>query len=195
MSRYPRLAFAALALLLLTGQSPPRKATTKAPQAAAAENRKLGLGREATEQEVAAWDIDVRPDGQGLPPGKGTVAQGEVVFQAQCAVCHGEFGEGRDRWPELAGGHDTLKHDRPFKTVGSFWPAPSTLFDYVRRAMPFGNAQSLSNDELYAVTAYILHLNDVIKDETFELNRDNFTSIKLPNAGGFFVCRSITKGS
>ena len=80
----------------------------------------------------------------------------------------------------------SLKHDRPEKTIGSFWPSASTVFDYVRRAMPFGNAQSLSNDEMYAVVAYILHLNDVIKDTKFELNQQNFTSIKLPNAGGFY---------
>ncbi len=147
---------------------------------------KLGLGREAKPEEVAGWNIDVRPDGQGLPPGKGTVAQGEEIFQGQCAACHGEFGEGKDRWPVLAGGHGSLKHDRPERTIGSFWPTASTVFDYVRRAMPYGNAQSLSNDELYAVTAYLLHLNDVIKDTDFELNQDNFTSIKLPNQGGFY---------
>jgi cytochrome c len=154
-----------------------------APAAYAA---KLGLGREATAEEVKAWDIDVRPDGQGLPPGKGTVAQSETIFLEQCAACHGDFGEGKDRWPVLAGGHGTLKADRPDKTIGSFWPVPSTVFDYIRRAMPFGNAQSLSNDQLYAVTAYLLHLNDVIKDTSFELNDKNFTSIKMPNAGGFY---------
>lgn len=152
----------------------------------AAYGQRLGLGTAATPAEIAAWDIDVRPDGHGLPPGKGTVAQGEKLFLEQCASCHGEFGEGKDRWPPLAGGIGTLKHDRPDKTVGSFWPATSTLFDYMRRAMPFGNAQSLSNDELYALTAFILNMNDVIKDPNFELNEKNFLSIKLPNAGGFY---------
>jgi cytochrome c len=147
---------------------------------------RIGIGREATTAEIAGWDIDVRPDGQGLPPGKGTVAQGEEIFQAQCAVCHGEFGEGRDRWPVLAGGHGSLRNDRPEKTIGSFWPSASTVFDYVRRAMPYGNAQSLSNDELYAVVAYILYLNDVIKAPDFELNQQNFASIKLPNSDGFY---------
>ena len=144
------------------------------------------LGREATPEEIAAWDIDVRPDGQGLPAGKGTVAKGEEIFQAQCAACHGEFGEGKDRWPALAGGLGTLKNDRPDKTVGSFWPYLSTVFDYIRSAMPFGNAQSLSDDEIYALTAYILFLNDVIKDENFELNEKNFASIKMPNAAQFY---------
>ena len=147
---------------------------------------KLGIGRVATPEEVAGWDIDVRPDGQGLPPGKGTVAQGEEIYQTQCAACHGEFGEGKDRWPILSGGQGSLKHDRPEKTIGSYWESASTIFDYVRRAMPYGNAQSLSNDEMYAVVAYILNLNDVIKDPKFELNQKNFASIKLPNAAGFY---------
>lgn len=176
------------ALAVLAGQAAPSKRTDSAGVSAKAVQlpKPIGIGRQATATEVAGWDIDVRPDGQGLPPGKGTVAQGEEIFQTQCAACHGEFGEGKDRWPEVAGGHGTLKQDRPFKTIGSFWPAPSTIFDYVRRAMPFGNAQSLSDDELYAVTAYLLRLNDVIMDDSFELNQQNFTSIKLPNAGNFF---------
>jgi len=148
--------------------------------------QKLGIGRIATPQEVAAWDIDVRPDGQGLPPGKGTVAQGEEIFLEKCAACHGDFGEGRDRWPVLSGGHGTLTADRPDKTIGSFWPYASTVFDYVRRAMPFGDAQSLEPDQLYAVTAYLLHLNEVIKDPNFELSEKNFTTIKMPNAPAFF---------
>lgn len=147
---------------------------------------KLGLGRVALPEEIKAWDTDVRPDGQGLPPGKGTVKQGDAIFQAQCATCHGEFGEGTGRWPVLAGGHGTLKADRPDKTIGSFWPDLSSAFDYIRRAMPFGNAHLLSDDEIYAVVAYLLSLNDIVKDENFELNDKNFTSIKMPNAGGFF---------
>lgn len=147
---------------------------------------KLGLGREATPEEVKAWDISVRPDGKGLPPGKGTVKQGEEIFQAQCATCHGEFGEGKDRWPVLAGGLGSLTHDRPDRTVGSFWPEASTVFDYIKRAMPFGNAQSLSDDQIYALTAYILSLNDVVKDQAFELNQSNLASIKMPNKDGFY---------
>jgi S-disulfanyl-L-cysteine oxidoreductase SoxD len=148
--------------------------------------QKLELGREATAAEIKGWDIAVRPDGRGLPPGKGTAAQGEDIFQAQCASCHGEFGEGRDRWPVLAGGHGSLKADRPEKTIGSYWPYASTVFDYVKRAMPFGNAQSLSNDELYAVTAYLLLMNDVIKDPKLELNQSNVAAIKMPNVNGFY---------
>jgi cytochrome c len=147
---------------------------------------KLGIGHEATPEEIKGWDIAVRPDGQGLPPGKGTVKQGEEIYQAQCATCHGEFGEGRDRWPVLAGGFGSLTHDRPDKTVGSFWPEASTIFDYIKRAMPFGNAQSLTDDEVYALTAYVLNLNDVIKDRNFELNQSNLASIRMPNKDGFY---------
>ena len=152
----------------------------------AKQQRKIGIGREATPEEVRGWDIAVRPDGRGLPPGRGTAAQGEVIFQAQCASCHGEFGEGRDRWPVLAGGRGSLAHDRPDKTIGSYWPYASTVFDYIKRAMPFGNAQSMSNDELYAVTAYLLQLNDVIADPKFELNQTTLPAIKMPNAAGFY---------
>ena len=145
----------------------------------------LHLGRAAMSDEIAAWDIDIRPDGLGLPAGKGTVAQGETIFGEQCASCHGDFGEGAGRWPVLAGGQDTLLRDRPVKTVGSYWPYLSTVFDYVRRAMPFGNARSLSDDEVYALTAYVLYLNDIVTDEDFELSKDNFAETRLPNEDNF----------
>lgn len=143
------------------------------------------LGREALSEEIAAWDIDIRPDGLGLPAGRGTVAQGEPIYIENCAVCHGDFGEGKDRWPVLAGGHDSLREERPEKTIGSYWPYLSTVFDYVRRAMPFGNARSLTDDDVYALTAYLLFLNDVVTDEGFELSKDNFSEIRLPNEANF----------
>ena len=152
----------------------------------AAAGEKLGIGRVATPQEIAGWDIDIRPDGHGLPVGKGTVKQGEPLYLERCAACHGEFGESAGRWPMVAGGHDTLAGHDPVKTVGSYWPYPSTVMDYIRRSMPFGNAQSLSNDELYAITAYVLFLNDVITDQEFELNEKNFTSLKLKNEPNFY---------
>lgn len=144
------------------------------------------LGREATPDEVAAWNIDVRPDGLGLPDGAGTVAAGEEIYAERCAACHGDFGEGVDRWPVLAGGQGTLQEDRPVKTIGSYWPYLSTVFDYVNRAMPFGEARSLTPDEVYAITAYLLYVNDVVDDEEFELSKANFTSIRLPNEDNFF---------
>ena len=133
-----------------------------------------------------AWDIDIRPDGKGLPFGTGSVIIGEELYTDNCSSCHGDFGEGIDRWPELAGGFDTLNSEDPVKTVGSYWPYLSTVWDYVHRAMPFGNAQSLSNDEVYAITAYILYLNDLV-DEDFELSHVNFEEISLPNEENFYL--------
>ena len=145
------------------------------------------LGREALSAEIAAWDIDIRPDGLGLPAGRGTVAQGEPIYTENCAGCHGDFGEGKDRWPVLAGGRGSLREERPEKTIGSYWPYLSTVYDYVRRAMPFGNARSLSDDDVYALTAYLLFLNDVVTDENFELSKDNFSEISLPNEVNFIA--------
>ena len=161
------------------------KAPVQSPHATLAEHQKLGVGREAKPEEIAGWDIDVRPDGHGLPPGKGSVKQGEEIFNAQCASCHGEFGESAGRWPVLAGGAGTIASHDPVRSIGSYWPYASTVFDYIRRAMPYGNAQSLTPDEVYAVTAYVLYLNDIVKDEEFELNDKNFTTIKLPNEPNF----------
>lgn len=146
----------------------------------------LDLGREALPEEVAAWDIDIRPDGAGLPEGGGNVVMGEELFTDQCASCHGDFGEAVGRWPVLAGGFDTLDGEDPVKTVGSYWPYLSTVYDYVNRAMPFGNAQSLSADETYAITAYLLYLNDLV-DEDFELSKANFGQVRLPNEENFFA--------
>jgi cytochrome c len=145
MSRSVKIAALALACgAMLAGANSQLEAQQIATQAAVKTSSKLGLGRPALPDEIKAWDTDVRPDGKGLPPGKGTVKQGDVIFQAQCASCHGEFGEGAGRWPVLAGGAGTLKADRPDKTIGSFWPDLSTAFDYIKRAMPYGNARSLN---------------------------------------------------
>ena len=144
----------------------------------------LGLGQSVSPEEIAIWDIDVRPDGLGLPQGSGTVEQGDKIFTAKCSVCHGVFGEGAGRWPVLAGGQDTLTNTRPVKTIGSYWPYLSTVFDYVNRAMPFGEAQSLEPDEVYAITAYLLYLNDEVEDD-FELTSENFAETRLPNEDAF----------
>lgn len=153
--------------------------------AATAQAEKLGLGRAATPAEVKAWDIDVRPDGQGLPPGQGKVSDGEKIYNEQCAACHGDFGEGIDRWPVLVGGKGTLKTDDPVKTIGSYWPYLSTVYDYIRRAMPFGNAQSLKPDELYALTAYLLYMNEIVDDDGFVLSNKNFAEVRMPNEKNF----------
>lgn len=149
--------------------------------AAPAFAEKLGLGRPALPEEVAAWDHDVRPDGLGLPEGSGSVADGEEIFSENCAVCHGEFGEGSGNWPKLAGGQGSLADTDPLKTVGSYWPYLSTTWDYVHRSMPFGNAQSLSPDQVYAIVAYIAYQNDLV-DEDFVLSKENFLTVKMPNA-------------
>jgi cytochrome c len=155
-------------------------------QSANPDRKAYGVGRAATPQEIAGWDIDVRPDGQGLPDGKGSVKQGEEIYMAKCAACHGEFGEGAGRWPPVAGGRGSLASHDPEKTVGSYFPHLSSVFDYVRHTMPFGDAQSLTGDELYATVAYLLFLNDIV-DDKFVLTRESFKTIKMPNAAGFIA--------
>lgn len=147
--------------------------------------QKTGLGRAALPDEVKAWDIDVRPDGLGLPAGKGSVKQGEELYIERCASCHGDFGQGEGRWPVLAGGQGSLKAERPEKTIGSFWPFTSTVFDYIYRAMPYGNARSLTADETYAITAFLLNLNNLVPDD-FVLSKENFLKARLPNEPTFY---------
>ena len=146
----------------------------------------LGLGRPALPEEIAAWDVAVLPDGTGLPVGSGSVEQGDEVFAAACASCHGDFAEGLDSWPVLAGGIGTLTDPRPVKTIGSYWPYLSTVFDYVHRSMPFGGAQTLSFDDTYAITAFLLYSNGLVEDD-FVLSNENFTEVVLPNADGFYA--------
>jgi cytochrome c len=152
---------------------------------AAATTTPLGLGRPALPEEIAAWDMTVLPDGTGLPEGSGDVLTGEEVFAENCASCHGEFAEGLDSWPVLAGGDGSLTDPRPVKTIGSYWPYLSTVYDYVHRSMPFGQAQTLSVDDTYAITAFLLYSNGLVEDD-FTLTHENFTTIALPNAGGFY---------
>lgn len=147
---------------------------------------KYGLGRPAHTDEIAAWDVDILPDGRGLPKGRGDVFTGEEVFAEQCAACHGDFAEGVDNWPVLAGGFDTLADEDPVKTVGSYWPYLSTVWDYVHRSMPFGGAQTLSDDEVYAIVAYILYSNDLVDDD-FELSHENFADFEMHNKDGFIL--------
>ncbi len=146
----------------------------------------FGLGRPAMEEEIAAWDVDVLPDGRGLPVGSGDVWTGEEVFVERCASCHGEFAEGADNWPVLAGGFDTLADEDPVKTVGSYWPHLSTAWDYISRSMPFGEAGTLTANETYAIVAYILYSNDLVDDD-FVLNNENFADFEMYNMDGFVV--------
>lgn len=146
----------------------------------------LGIGSTATADMIAGWDIDIRPDGLGLPDGEGSVADGEGLYEAKCASCHGLFGEGAGRWPVLAGGEGTLDTLHPEKTVGSYWPYASTLWDYIHRAMPYTAPQSLTDDEVYSIAAYVLYLNDIVDDD-FISNRDTFSQVKMPNEPNFYI--------
>jgi cytochrome c len=153
--------------------------------ASAAEPGYYGYGTKATPEQLAGWDIDARGgDGVGLPPGKGTVQRGSEVFADQCAACHGTFGEGEGRFPKLAGGMGTLRDDRPEPTVGSYWPFAPTLWDYINRAMPMPAPHTLPADDVYALTAYILNLNDIVPNE-FVASRASLPKVKMPNHDSF----------
>ncbi len=146
----------------------------------------LGLGRTALPEEIAAWDVAVMPDGRGLPEGGGNVWDGEDLWVDNCAACHGDFAEGAGVWPPIVGGAGTLTATRPLKTVESYWPYLSTLWDYTNRSMPFGAAQTLETDEVYAIVAYIMFSAGLVDDD-FELTHENFTEIRLPNEDGFYI--------
>jgi cytochrome c len=165
------LHIAALAALALVCATPAR---AQSP---------YGIGRAATPAEIAGWNIDIDREGHNLPPGSGTVSHGHEVFDQQCAACHGAKGEGGvgDR---LVGGQGTLATTKPVRTVGSFWPYAPTLFDYIRRAMPQNAPQSLSNDDVYAVSAYILNLNGLLPADA-ALDAKTLPAIKMPNRNMF----------
>ncbi len=153
--------------------------------AVAAEPGHYGYGKPATPAEIAGWDIDARgDDGVGLPPGKGTVDKGADLFADQCAACHGTFGEGEGRYPKLAGGEGSLTADRPEVTVGSYWPFAPTLFDYINRAMPMVAPHSLPADEVYALTAYVLNINNIVPND-FVADAKSLPAVKMPNRDHF----------
>jgi cytochrome c len=144
------------------------------------------LGKAISVEDLASWDISIGPDGAGLPPGSGTVKQGEAVFVAKCQACHGEKGAGRPN-DRLVGGQGSLPGDKPpVKTIGSYWPYATTLFDYIRRAMPFNESKSLTGDEVYGVVAYLLNLNGVIP-ESETMNAQSLPKVTMPNREGFVV--------
>src|ERR1700674_3261030 len=142
-----------------------------------------GIGRSATPAEVAGWNIDIDRYGNNLPPGSGSVSHGREVFDQQCAACHGAKGEG-GIGDQLAGGQGTLATPKPVRTVGSYWPYAPTLFDYIRRAMPQNAPQSLSNADVYAVSAYILNLNGLLPADA-TLDAKTLSAIKMPNRSAF----------
>ena len=144
------------------------------------------LGKPISPDDLSSWDISIGPDGAGLPPGSGTVKQGEAVFAMKCQACHGEKGAGTPN-DRLVGGQGSLPGDKPpIKTIGSYWPYATTLFDYIRRAMPFNESKSLTNDEVYGVVAYLLNLNGVIA-ESETMNAQSLPKVTMPNREGFTV--------
>ncbi len=157
-------------------------------------------GRTPTAAEIKAWDKDIMPDGTGLPEGKGSVEEGDELYAEKCAMCHGDFGAGGKGYPTLSGGEGTLKNqlvhpekgdEPPIRTIGSYWPYASTLFWYIQSAMPFPNPKSLSNDETYAIVAYLLSVNEIEidgeeLDDDYVLDRAKFLKIKMPNENGFY---------
>jgi mono/diheme cytochrome c family protein len=151
--------------------------------AAAEDKERVNIGRVVSEAELAAWDIDVTPDGTGLPPGRGSVRQGKAIYDAKCLACHGAEGRGHPMDP-LAGGHSTLTSATPIKTIGSYWPYATTVFDYVRRAMPLDKPQSLSANEVYSVTAYLLHLNGIVGADA-TIDAKTLPKVRMPNLRAF----------
>src|ERR1700752_2231225 len=169
--RWRRLELAAFAVAMLLCAA---RAEAQGP---------YGIGRAATPAEIAGWNIDVGGDGSNLPPGSGSVSHGNEIFDQQCVACHGAKGEGGvgDR---LVGGQGTLATPKPVRTVGSYWPYAPTLFDYIRRAMPQNAPQSLSNDDVYAVSAYILNLNGLLPADA-ALDAKTLGAIRMPNRNMF----------
>jgi S-disulfanyl-L-cysteine oxidoreductase SoxD len=148
-----------------------------------AQSPKYGVGRAPTADEIRQWDISVSPDGKGLPEGNGTAAIGKEIYSNRCARCHGAQGEGRDS-VALAGGQGSLKNPKPIKTVGSFWPYATTVFDYVSRTMPFDKPGTLTANQVYAVTAYVLFLSGIVPENAV-MDARSLPKVQMPNRGGF----------
>ena len=143
------------------------------------------LGQPVTSAQIAGWDISIPPDGTGLPAGRGTSAQGAPVYTQKCQACHGAAGAGQPN-DRLVGGQGTLAGATPVRTIGSYWPYATTIFDYVRRSMPYIQPQSLTDEEVYAVTAYLLHLNGII-GENDEMNAQTLPKVRMPNRDNFIL--------
>jgi mono/diheme cytochrome c family protein len=150
---------------------------------AAAQFPTYGVGRPPTAEEVQAWDLTIPPDGQGLPPGRGTAALGQAVYAERCAACHGETGED-PKYSRLVGGHGSLATAQPIRTIGSFWQYAPTLWSYIRRAQPYDNPGSLTPDQVYAMTAYLLHRNGIIGEQDV-MDATTLPRVQMPNRDGF----------
>ena len=183
MCRFSSLRSALRLTLLLAVVVPVPASAAPAGNANVAGQPKYGFGKPATRAEIAGWDIDVRPDGAGLPPGRGSVAEGQVIYDEKCANCHGTFGESNS-YMAIAGGVGSLGTDQPIRTTGSKLNHATTLWDYINRAMPFQAPQTLRPDEVYALTAYVLHLSDIVPADTV-LDQTSLPTLQMPNRGGF----------
>src|SRR6267154_27635 len=172
MSMFSRIASIATVVMLV------------ASAASAAAPAPPKLGRPATPDEIARIDISIPPDRKGLPGGSGSVAQGAAVFAQKCAACHGANGEGTPSGDRLVGGIGSLNTANPVKTVNSYWPYATTVFDYIRRAMPITNPQSLQNEEVYALTAYVLSFDNVVAKDAV-LDAASLPKVQMPNRAGF----------
>jgi cytochrome c len=173
-----RLAFAAVALCLCCASSPTVAAQTQSPTPGI-----FGFGRPATPEDIDKINIDVRADGSGLPAGSGTAAQGQPIFIQKCAGCHGVNGDGTNIAPRLVDPTPFQSGVTP-ATVGNYWPYATTIWDYVNRAMPFDTPGSLTHNEVYALTAYLLSANKII-GENDVIDAQSLPKVKMPNAGGF----------
>jgi cytochrome c len=142
------------------------------------------LGRSATEADIAAAGISVGPDGRGLPTGGATARDGRPLYESICASCHGLRGEGNDTYPALAGGKNTLKSAHPILTIGSYWPYATTVWDYINRAMPYQNPGTLTTQQVYALTAYLLYLNKIVGERQI-VDQRTLPLIRMPNRNGF----------
>ena len=150
---------------------------------AAASPEGPALGVPATPEQVASWDVSIGPDGARLPPGAGTPRAGAAIFAEKCSACHGEDGQG-NLGPRLVGGHGTIATAEPVRTVGSYWPYATTIFDFVRRAMPLIEPRSLTDEEVYALTAHLLRMNGIV-DENFVAEAGSLPKVQMPNGNGF----------
>ena len=173
MFTHKRLAAAGLGVVAIVGIALPSRAQLPT----------YGLGRAPTAEEIKAWDVTIPPDGKGLPMGRGTAALGEPVFTERCASCHGAKGED-PKYNVLVGGRGTLTTDKPLRTIGSFWPYATTLWSYINRAQPFDEPGSLTPDQVYAVTAYLLYVNGII-GENDVLDATTLPRVRMPNRDGF----------
>jgi len=143
------------------------------------------LGTEATDEQIAAWDVSIAADGAGLPAGSGSATQGAAIYAVQCIACHGKEGSGKPN-NRLVGGHGTLDGPAPVRTVGSYWPYAPTVFDYIRRAMPYPYTASLTDEEVYSLTAYLLFLNGIIEQDDV-MDAETLPKVQMPNAENFII--------